>query len=118
MDRNGEPQGYVLGQLLFASFIDDVNEEVFRVISKFADDTKIATRVNTLKDTRSMQRILDKLVASVNRWDMDFTVNKCGLMHIRKRNAEFQYQMNNGWVKSVDEENYVGVLMSKDLKFS
>ena len=49
---------------------------------------------------------------------MDFNVNKCGVMHIRKRNLEFQYQMNDGWVKSVDEERDLGVLMSKDLKFS
>ena len=37
---------------------------------------------------------------------------------IGKRNLEFQYQMNDGWVKSVDEERDPGVLMPKDLKFS
>ena len=44
--------------------------------------------------------------------------NKCGVMPIRKGNLEFPYQMNDGWVKSVDEEKDLGVLMSKDLKFS
>ena len=43
----------------------------------FADDTKIASQVNTLNDLTSMQRPLDKLVAWVNRWEMDFNVNKC-----------------------------------------
>ena len=38
-------------------------------------------------------------------------------MHIVK-NLDFQYQMNVGWVKSVDEERDLGVLTSKDLKFS
>ena len=33
-----------------------------------------------------MQRTLDKLVAWANRWDIDFNVNKCGVMHIGKRN--------------------------------
>ena len=79
--------------------------------------TKIASRVNTVNDTRLMQRTLDKLVAW-NRWDMDFNVNKCGVMHIGKTNLEFQYQMNDGWVKSVDEQRNLGVLMSKGLKFS
>ena len=65
-----------------------------------------------------MQRTLDKLIAWVNRWKMDFNVNKCGIMYIRKRNLKFQYQSNDGWVKSVDEERDLGVLMSKDLKFS
>ena len=39
-------------------------------------------------------------------------------MHIGKRNLDFQYQMNDGWVKAIDEERDLGVLMSKDLKFS
>ena len=87
-------------------------------ISKFTDDTKIASRVNTLNDIRSMQRILDKLVAWTNRWDMDFSINKCGVIHKRNINLEFQYQMNDDWVKSVDEERDLRVLMSKDLNFS
>ena len=40
---------------------------------------------------------------------------QCGVMHIGKRNLEFHYQMNDGWVKSVDEERDIGMLMSKDL---
>ena len=38
--RSGVPQGPVLGSLLFTIFIDE--------IFKFVDDTKIASRVNTL----------------------------------------------------------------------
>ena len=51
-----------------------------------------------------MQRTLDKLIAWENRWEMDFNVNKCEIMHIGKRNLDFHYQMNDGWVKSVEEE--------------
>ena len=65
--RNGVPQGSVLGPLLFVIFIDGIDEEVLCEISKFADDSKIASRVNTLNDVRSMQRTLDKLVAWANR---------------------------------------------------
>ena len=64
-----------------------------------------------------MQRTLDKLVAWANRWDTNLNL-KCGVMHIEKRNSQFQYQMNDGWVRSVDEEGDLGVLMSKGLKFS
>ena len=46
--------------------------------------TKITSQVNTLNDIRSMQRTLGKLVAWANGWDMDFNVNKCGVMHIGK----------------------------------
>ena len=116
--RSGVPQGSVLGPLLFTIFIDDIDEQVLCEISKFADDTKIASQVNTLNDIRLLQRSLDKLVAWANKWEMRFNVNKCGVMHIGKRNLEYQYQMSDGWVKSIDEERDLGVVISKDLKFS
>ena len=47
---------------------------------------------------------------------MDFNVIKCGVMHIEKR-RDFQYQMNDGWIKSIDEERDLEVLISKNLKF-
>ena len=66
--------------------------------------TKIVSRVNTLNDIRLMQNTLDKLVAWANMGVMDFNINKCIVMLIWKRNLEFRYQMNDGLVKSVDEE--------------
>ena len=33
----------------------------------------------------------------------------------RGKNIEFQYHMNDGWVKAVDEERDLGVLISKEL---
>ena len=85
-ERSGVPQGSVLGSLIFTIFIDDINEEVLYEISKFTNNLKIASRVNTLNEIRSMQMTLDKLVAWANRWEMDFNMNKCGVMHIGKRN--------------------------------
>ena len=49
---------------------------------------------------------------------MDFNINKCRVMHVGKRNVDFQYQINDGCIKSADEERGLGVLMSKNLKFS
>ena len=60
---------------------------------------------------------MSKLVAWPNKQDIDFNVNKCGVMYIGKINLEFKYEMNDGWVKSVDAERDLGVLMSKQLKF-
>ena len=44
---------------------------------------------------------------------MDFNINKYGVMHIGKSNLEFPYQMNDGWVKSIDEERDHGMLSLK-----
>ena len=49
---------------------------------------------------------------------MEFIVNKYRVMHIWKRYLEFQYQMNNGWDKPVDEERDLGVLMLEILIMS
>ena len=50
--RSGVPQGSVLGPLLFTIFTDYIDEEVLCEFSKFADDTKIDSRVNILNDIR------------------------------------------------------------------
>ena len=56
-----------MGPLRFTVFIDDIDEEVPCEISKFAYDTKTASRVNTLNDIRLLQRSLDQLVVWANR---------------------------------------------------
>ena len=73
--RSGVLKGSVLGPLLFTIFIDDIDEHILCEISKFAGDTKIASRVNTLNDVRSLQRNLYKLIAWANKWEMKFSVN-------------------------------------------
>ena len=85
---------------LFTIFFDEIVDEVLCKISKFAEDTKIASWVDTFNDIRSMQRNLDKLVAWANRWDVELKVNKYEVMLIRKRNAssrsrKFSYRLEN-----------------------
>ena len=63
----GVPQESVLRPFLFTIFIDDIDEKELYESSKFADDTKITSQVNTLNDVRSIQRNLDKLVSWANR---------------------------------------------------
>ena len=64
------PQGSVLEPLLFTILIDDIDEQVICEISKFADDTKITSQVNTLNGVRSLQRNLDKLDIWANKWEI------------------------------------------------
>ena len=46
--------------------------------------TKIASRVNTVNDIRSMQRTLDKIVAWASRWDVDFSVDRYEVTYVPK----------------------------------
>ena len=65
--------------------MNDINKEILHEISKFADDTKIFW-VNTLKDIKSMERILNKLVVWTKRGEMKFNIKNCKVMYIEKRN--------------------------------
>ena len=60
--RCGVLQRSILGPLLFAIFIDDINDEVLCKVSKFADDIRIPSQVNAYNGIRSIYRTLDKLV--------------------------------------------------------
>jgi len=44
---SGVPQGSVLGPILFLIYVNDIDDGLTCKISKFADDTKIASKVTT-----------------------------------------------------------------------
>ena len=110
------PQGSVLGPVFFLVYINDIDEGVTGIISKFADDTKIANNVASNEQTKEMQNNLDKLSEWGQTWQMSFNENKCKVMHIGYRNEKAQYSLNGTQLKSVDSEVDLGVTISNNLK--
>lgn len=115
--RSGVPQGSVLGPLLFAIYIDDIDEGIQSLISKFADDTKMGARALTEADRERLQRDLDTLVNWANRWQMEFNVEKCKVLHLGSNNQRFQYTMSGIPLETTEEEKDLGVYVDSDLKF-
>ena len=113
---SGVPQGSVLGPILFLVYINDIDEGLTCIISKFADDTKIANTVVSNNEAKEMQNNLDKLTNWAKTWQMSFNTDKCKVLHIGYRNVKTNYLMNGSQLQNTDEENDLGVTISSNLK--
>ena len=112
---SGVPQGSVLGPVLFLLFIDDIDAGLLSHILKFADDTKV---FNTADHHQDLQSDLLTLVDWSKKWQMEFNVSKCKVLHVGANNPKTQYLVDGHCLKSVQEEKDLGVVVSADLKSS
>ena len=91
------------------------------IISKFADDTKAGRTVHGKSDRELLQSEFDKLLEWTVKWQMEFNIGKCKVIHFGRDNPLFSYMMGGfapgGIVlESVTEEKDVWVIVSANLK--
>ena len=77
-------------------YINDLDQGLKCKVSKFADDTKVATAV---KNNDGCINDLNKLFGWADKWQMDFNSKKCKVLHIGYSNKEFNYDMNGEWLQ-------------------
>ena len=64
-----------------------------------------------------MQEDLDRLVEWADKWQMQFNVSKCKVMHVGKKNPRHScLHMSSNGLKSVEVEKDLWIMVTSDLK--
>ena len=113
---SGVPQGSVLGPILFIIYVNDIDDGLKCKISKFADDTKITSRVTTSAEKQELQSDLDHLIRWAEKWQMQFNVDKCKVLHIGSNNDRTNYSLNGSELCKANHEKDLGIIISNNLK--
>ena len=115
---SGVPQGSVLGPLLFLIYINDLDDNITTNVLKFADDTKVFTKVNTDGDKKHLQNDLDKLVKWSEKCQILFNFGKCKCLHTGHGNLDVNYKMGDNVLGTTVKEKDLGITISADMKVS
>ena len=113
---SGVPQGSVLGPVLFVIFINDIDEGLVNRIWKFADDTKVLGRVSNPKEISELRDDAKKLVEWSQKWQMEFNVEKCKVMHVGSKNPRVTMDMGGKAMMETKEEKDLGIIVSQNMK--
>ena len=118
--KSGVPQGTVLGPTLFLIYINDLATSVNSTVRLFADDCVMYHPIKNAKDCAQLQADLDLLHEWENKWLMRFNAKKCYVLQVTHKRTviQHQYMLGTTPLNNIDSTGYLGVELSKDLKWN
>ena len=121
--RSGEPQGSVLGPLLFLIHISDINNEITAsTVSCLADDTLILQGIKDEEDTQMLQNDLHKLYIWADTNNMKFNANKFELLQYGKeqeiKTTTIYKSYDDSNIDSKEQVRDLGIMMSNTATFT
>ena len=116
---SGEPQGSVLGPMLFLLFINDLPDKIASNSRLFADDCIVYRQIQGISDCEALQEDLNMLAEWETKWGMAFHPQKCSVLSVtRSRNpTRFNYQLKGHILELQDSTKYLGVDLQSSLSW-
>ena len=113
---SGVPQGSVLGPCLFLIYKNDIDLNISGEMLNFADDTKVICPIEKEENGATLHADLDKLLDWSNKWQMQFNLEKCKVMHFGYNNPCLEYTMGEAKLTVTKSEKDLDVVIDSTLK--
>ena len=115
---SGEPQGTVLGPLLFSLYINDIMVDIDSEICLFGDDCACYRQNHSIEGIVKLQRDINRLGRWARKWGMRFQPTKCNMMQLIRKKVIATYTLEGTVLENVDRIKYLGVTLTNDLRWN
>ena len=101
---------------MFLIYINDIDLNISGEMLKFADDTKVICPIENDEYGDTLQADIDRLMDWSNKWQMQFNIEKCKVMHFGYNNPCLEYTMEGEKLMLTESEKDLGVVIRSTLK--
>ena len=110
---SGDPQGTVLGPLLFSLHINDITSDIESEIRLFADDYVCYREIKNKNDTLKLEKDIDRL-------EMGYAIQTCQMQHdaADEKKIQASYTLEGTVLENVEIIKYLGVTITNDFKWN
>ena len=101
--------------------INDIISDIESEIRLFTDDCVCYREIKNVEDTVKLQKDIDRLGSWARKWGMRFQPVKCNMMQLaNKRTSKIHasYKLDGTVLENVESIKYLGVAITKDLKWN